>query len=91
MLTSLPLQIFVYFGMWWDVAYWLLSVAVFVYKGQYALALQCKAETILPSYVIDSFCVWPLQASCCHTQLQTMLSSSSSSSSTFSWSLLASS
>ncbi len=38
MLTSLPLQIFVYFGMWWDVAYWLLSVAIFVYKGQYALA-----------------------------------------------------
>ncbi len=33
MLTSLPLQIFIFFGGWWDVLFWVLSILVFVYKG----------------------------------------------------------
>ncbi|KAI8468271.1 MAG: hypothetical protein J3K34DRAFT_523069 [Monoraphidium minutum] len=32
-LTSLPLQIFFYFGSWWDMMFWIISIAVFVYKG----------------------------------------------------------
>jgi hypothetical protein len=32
-LTSLPLQIFIYFGGWWDVLFWVLSILVFIYKG----------------------------------------------------------
>lgn len=33
-LTSLPLQIFIYFGGWWDVLFWVFSILVFVYKGE---------------------------------------------------------
>jgi hypothetical protein len=33
MLTSLPLQVFLYFGGWWDALFWVVSIAVFVYKG----------------------------------------------------------
>lgn len=33
MLTSLPLQVFIYFGGWWDALFWVLSVALFTYKG----------------------------------------------------------
>ncbi|EFJ45879.1 hypothetical protein VOLCADRAFT_121132 [Volvox carteri f. nagariensis] len=32
-LTSLGFQIFIYFGGWWDVAYYILNILVFVYKG----------------------------------------------------------
>lgn len=32
-LTSLALQIFIFFGGWWDVAYYILNILVFVYKG----------------------------------------------------------
>jgi len=32
-LTSLPLQVFLYFGGWWDVLFWVLSILVFVFKG----------------------------------------------------------
>jgi hypothetical protein len=32
-LTSLALQIFIYFGAWWDVFYYILNILVFVYKG----------------------------------------------------------
>lgn len=32
-LTSLTLQIFVFFGIWWDVFYYILNILVFVYKG----------------------------------------------------------
>ncbi|GBF88318.1 transmembrane protein [Raphidocelis subcapitata] len=32
-LTSLPLQVFIYFGGWWDALFWVLSVALFIYKG----------------------------------------------------------
>lgn len=32
-LTSLPLQVFLYFGGWWDALFWLASLAVFIYKG----------------------------------------------------------
>lgn len=32
-LTSLPLQIFIYFGGWWDVLFWLVTTAVCIYKG----------------------------------------------------------
>ncbi|GAX77664.1 hypothetical protein CEUSTIGMA_g5107.t1 [Chlamydomonas eustigma] len=32
-LTSLTLQIFLYFGGWWDVFYYVLNILVFVYKG----------------------------------------------------------
>ncbi|KAK9830295.1 hypothetical protein WJX72_010842 [[Myrmecia] bisecta] len=35
-LTSLPLEILFYFGGWYDVLFWLLELAVFIYKG-YAL------------------------------------------------------
>jgi hypothetical protein len=34
-LTSLPLQIFIYFGGWWDLLFWVLSTLVFVYKGEW--------------------------------------------------------
>jgi hypothetical protein len=33
-LTSLPLQVFIYFGGWWDVLFWVISILVFVYKGE---------------------------------------------------------
>jgi transmembrane protein 216 len=33
MLTSLPLQVLLFFGGWWDVLAWLVGIAVFVYKG----------------------------------------------------------
>lgn len=33
MLASLPLEIFLVFGGWWDVLFWLVSIAVFIYKG----------------------------------------------------------
>ncbi|GFR49327.1 hypothetical protein Agub_g11353 [Astrephomene gubernaculifera] len=32
-LTSLGFQIFIFFGGWWDVAYYILNILVFVYKG----------------------------------------------------------
>lgn len=32
-LTSLALQVFIYFGAWWDVFYYVLNILVFVYKG----------------------------------------------------------
>jgi len=32
-LTSLTLQIFIFFGAWWDVFYYVLNILVFVYKG----------------------------------------------------------
>lgn len=32
-LTSLALQIFIYFGAWWDVFYYIVNILVFVYKG----------------------------------------------------------
>ena len=32
-LTSLPLQVFLYFGGWWDVLFWISNIAVFIYKG----------------------------------------------------------
>ncbi|PNH04499.1 Transmembrane protein 216 [Tetrabaena socialis] len=32
-LTSLGFQIFIYFGGWWDLAYYILNILVFVYKG----------------------------------------------------------
>ncbi len=32
-LTSLSLQIFLFFGSWWDVFYYVLNILVFVYKG----------------------------------------------------------
>lgn len=34
MLTSLPLQVFLYFGGWWDVLFWIISIIVFIYKGK---------------------------------------------------------
>lgn len=41
-LTSLPLQIFIFFGGWWDIMFWLISIAVFIYKGAAAAgAVQC--------------------------------------------------
>lgn len=33
-LTSLTTQIFIYFGGWWDVFYYVLNILVFVYKGK---------------------------------------------------------
>lgn len=33
-LTSLPLQVFIYFGGWWDVLFWVVSILVFIYKGK---------------------------------------------------------
>lgn len=32
-LTSLWLQVFIYFGAWWDVFYYVINILVFVYKG----------------------------------------------------------
>lgn len=32
-LTSLAFQIFIYFGVWWDVIYYVINIMVFVYKG----------------------------------------------------------
>ncbi|GIL83104.1 hypothetical protein Vretimale_11404 [Volvox reticuliferus] len=32
-LTSLGFQIFIFFGGWWDVAYYILNILVFIYKG----------------------------------------------------------
>lgn len=32
-LTSLTLQILVFFSIWWNVAYYVLNILVFVYKG----------------------------------------------------------
>ncbi|GFH30810.1 uncharacterized protein HaLaN_29732 [Haematococcus lacustris] len=32
-LTSLPLQVFIFFGGWWDVLYFVLNILTFVYKG----------------------------------------------------------
>jgi hypothetical protein len=32
-LTSLPLQIALYFGGWWSAAFWLATAALFVFKG----------------------------------------------------------
>eukprot|EP00878_Enallax_costatus_P024538 GHUV01026191.1.p1 GENE.GHUV01026191.1~~GHUV01026191.1.p1 ORF type:complete len:112 (+),score=27.33 GHUV01026191.1:288-623(+) len=32
-LTSLPLEIFLYFGGWWDFFFWILSILIFIYKG----------------------------------------------------------
>jgi transmembrane protein 216 len=29
----LTLEIFIYFGGWWDVLFWVISILVFVYKG----------------------------------------------------------
>jgi hypothetical protein len=31
--TSLVLQVLLYFGGWWDTIFWVLSVALFIYKG----------------------------------------------------------
>eukprot|EP00775_Hariotina_reticulata_P012042 gene12042-12185_t len=33
-LTSLPLQVFIYFGGWWDVLFWVLCTIIFIYKGR---------------------------------------------------------
>ena len=35
-LTSLSLQVFIYFGAWYDLFYWVLNILVFVYKGEWA-------------------------------------------------------
>jgi hypothetical protein len=32
-LTSLALQVFIFFGAWWDAFYYVLNILVFVYKG----------------------------------------------------------
>jgi len=32
-LTSLPLQMLVFFGGWWDGFFWLVTLAVFIFKG----------------------------------------------------------
>ena len=32
-LTSLPLEILYYFGGWYDVFFWVLTLLVFIYKG----------------------------------------------------------
>ena len=32
-LTSLTLEIFVFFGAWWDVFYYIVNILVFVWKG----------------------------------------------------------
>lgn len=31
--TSLVLQVLLYFGGWWDVIFWIISLALFIYKG----------------------------------------------------------
>ena len=33
-LTSLTLEVFVYFGGWWDVFYFIVNIIVFVWKGE---------------------------------------------------------
>eukprot|EP00899_Mesostigma_viride_P025329 jgi/Mesvir1/5981/Mv00735-RA.1 len=33
-LTSLPLEILFYFGRWYDVFWWFLTLAIFIYKGR---------------------------------------------------------
>ncbi len=33
-LTSLGLQVFVYFGGWWAVVYYIINILIFVYKGE---------------------------------------------------------
>ena len=33
-LTSLTLEVFVYFGGWWDVFYYIVNIIVFVWKGE---------------------------------------------------------
>lgn len=39
MLTSLPLEIFIFFGWWWDAFYYCANILVFVYKGKEAGAV----------------------------------------------------
>lgn len=46
-LTSLPLQVFIYFGGWWDVLFWLISILVFVYKGELLLCVEGPAKLLM--------------------------------------------
>lgn len=52
-LTSLPLEIFFYFGGWWDAFYWLVLLAVYIYKGgtaptPHTMHVHATAMTIEP-------------------------------------------
>ena len=43
-LTSLPLEVFIFFGIWWDVFYYILNILVFIYKGACARAGVCAGR-----------------------------------------------
>lgn len=43
-LTSLTLEIFVYFGGWWDVFYYIVNILVFVWKGELSHEQGCSSE-----------------------------------------------
>lgn len=34
-LTSLPLQVLLYFGTWWSAIYWVITILIFIWKGEH--------------------------------------------------------
>jgi hypothetical protein len=38
--TSISLEVVIYFGWWYDVAFWLTNIGLFIYKGALVSVLQ---------------------------------------------------
>lgn len=65
-LTSLPLQVFIYFGGWWDVLFWVISILVFVYKGELHLCVEGPAKLLVYLYgLVSRHAAADQQVVCC--------------------------
>ena len=45
MRSNLPLQMFLYFNWWYTVLYFVITLAIFIYKGAYCLASRVRSLT----------------------------------------------
>lgn len=89
-LTSLPLQIFIYFGGWWDALFWVLSLLVFIYKGALSRKLSwccIHFKVTVPGDANPPPCAGCcLQGSHCHTHRRSLQPSLLCSGSSSLWS-----
>lgn len=61
-LTSLPLEVFIFFGIWWDVFYYILNILVFIYKGACARRPAAYARGKRGRLHMLAECLWALKA-----------------------------
>lgn len=61
-LTSLTLEIFIYFGGWFDLVYYILNILVFVYKGELLDLSSKSAWSRITSHCTHAHCSSQLDA-----------------------------